>query len=191
MYKFIVAIFLLNIFFVNAQSLTSIDLSGHPKAKGLSVKLKYPSNWEVEEGERPNIVKKFTKDYSDGTAMMMFQINNIPKEAVSEMKSFSIKDMEEGFSKLGTVITISKTKLEQEDAFVGDLIIKLERVNFKPIQRIRVVSLSYKEKWIFLWCGYVGFPNLNEQQVEQRFQSIAPQCQQFFNSLVLLDRYAK
>jgi hypothetical protein len=189
MRKFIIAIIFLNIGCINAQSLTSIDLSGHTKAKGLNVKLKYPNDWEVKEGERPNIVKKFVKNYSDGIAMMMFQVNNIPKEAVSEIKSFTTKDMEEVFSELGTVLSISKTRLEQEDAFIGDLIIKMERVNFKPIQRQRVVSLIYKEKWIYLWCGYIGHPSLNEEQIEQRYKSIAPQCQQFFNSFVLLNKY--
>jgi len=36
-----------------------ISIEGHPKAKGVNLKLKQPNGWELEEGDRPNIVKKF------------------------------------------------------------------------------------------------------------------------------------
>lgn len=39
-----------------------VDLSEHPKAKEVSFKLKYPKEWEILEGDRPNIVKKFSLD---------------------------------------------------------------------------------------------------------------------------------
>lgn len=37
-----------------------ISIEGHPKAKDVNLKIKAPTGWEVEEGERPNIVKKFS-----------------------------------------------------------------------------------------------------------------------------------
>lgn len=39
-----------------------INLTGHPKAKEVSLKFKYPEKWEVLEGDRPNVVKKFVFD---------------------------------------------------------------------------------------------------------------------------------
>jgi hypothetical protein len=41
-----------------------LSIKGHPKAKGVNLKLKVPIGWEVKEGNRPNIVKKFVKDGS-------------------------------------------------------------------------------------------------------------------------------
>ncbi len=38
-----------------------VSLFGHPKAKGVNIKLKVPNGWEIKEGDRPNVVKKFTK----------------------------------------------------------------------------------------------------------------------------------
>jgi len=36
-----------------------ISIDGHPKAKGVNLKLKPPMGWQIEEGDRPNIVQKF------------------------------------------------------------------------------------------------------------------------------------
>lgn len=41
-----------------------VDLSGHPKAKGVNLKIKAPKGWEVQEGVGPNIIKKFVIDNS-------------------------------------------------------------------------------------------------------------------------------
>ncbi len=38
-----------------------VSLFGHPKAKGVNIKLKVPIGWEIKEGDRPNVVKKITK----------------------------------------------------------------------------------------------------------------------------------
>ena len=43
---------------------------GHPKAKGLTVTLKYPTGWQRAEGERPNVVQKFSEQRSDGLSRM-------------------------------------------------------------------------------------------------------------------------
>lgn len=39
-----------------------ISIKDHPKAKGVNMKIKVPIGWEVKEGNRPNIVKKFTNE---------------------------------------------------------------------------------------------------------------------------------
>lgn len=176
---------------VNSKTLTRIDLTGHPKAKGVAIAVKYPSDWEAKEAERPNIVKKFTKNYADSIAMMMVQVLNMPVEARAEMRNFSVRDWREVLSETGTVLSVSKTKLEMEDAYVGDLYIRMERMGISPYQRQKIVSVYYKNKWIWLWCGVIGNPQMNSSQVDAKFQALQPQCNQFFNSFVLLDRYPK
>jgi hypothetical protein len=39
-----------------------INLNGHKKSKGVNFRIKAPVDWEISEGDRPNIVKKFIKD---------------------------------------------------------------------------------------------------------------------------------
>ncbi len=189
--RLLALIFICSSFSANAQELIRIDLTGHPKAKGLAVAVKHPSDWIAKEGERPNIVKKFVKNYPDSIAMMSLQIMNLPIEARSEMKSFTVRDWKEVLSEVGTVISASKTKLEMEDAYVGDVSMRMERMGISPFQRHRIVSLYYKDRWVWLWCGVVGNPNMSSAQVEARFQAVQTQCQQFFNSFVLLDRYIR
>jgi len=50
-----------------------ISIEGHPKAKGVNLKLKQPNGWELEEGDRPNIVKKFV--YQTNTYMIIIKDN--------------------------------------------------------------------------------------------------------------------
>ena len=39
-----------------------LSIKDHKKSKDINLKLKVPQGWEVKEGDRPNIVKKFTKN---------------------------------------------------------------------------------------------------------------------------------
>ena len=41
-----------------------ISIKDHPKSKGVNLKIKPPKDWVIEEGNGPNIVKKFTKQNS-------------------------------------------------------------------------------------------------------------------------------
>ena len=178
-------------FLANSQSLVRYDATGHPKAKGLSLVVKHPSDWMASEGERPNIVQKFTKKYSDFNASLVLQVNNVPKEALKEVATFTVNDWREVLSELGSASNISKTQLEGKAAFVGDVILKMERAGMSLTQKQRVLALFHNGKWVWLWCGAIGMPNLNKEQVESRFASIQNQCFLYFNSLVLLDNYSK
>lgn len=51
-----------------------VDLTDHPKSKGLSLTLKIPYGWELKEGSRPNVVKKFT---SQGCTFLVMVKDNI------------------------------------------------------------------------------------------------------------------
>ncbi len=51
-----------------------ISIKDHPKAKGVNMKLKVPIGWQVGEGDRPNVVKKFIKD---GNVFMMMVKDNV------------------------------------------------------------------------------------------------------------------
>jgi len=64
------------------------SLNGHPKAKGVNLKLRKPKGWELQEGDRPNIVKKF--NYKTNTYIilikdnMMFLSRNEAKELLAD-----------------------------------------------------------------------------------------------------------
>ena len=39
-----------------------LSIKDHPKSKEVNLKLRVPKGWQVQEGDRPNIVKKFVRD---------------------------------------------------------------------------------------------------------------------------------
>jgi hypothetical protein len=124
-------------------------------------------------------------------SLLMVQVNNLPREALPEIKSFTLSDWQEVLSELGTVSKSSTLSLEGQKVYVSDLTLKMDRMSASMIQKQRVVGMFYKDKWVWLWCGVVANSSMSMSQVESRFQTTTPVCDQFFNSLVLLDRYLK
>lgn len=62
-------------FITYAQVLNSkYDSKHHPKVKDVWATVRYPTGWEVKEGERPNIVQKFSGDYNDMFVVLALQI---------------------------------------------------------------------------------------------------------------------
>ena len=79
-----------------------VSIKDHPKAKEVNLKLKVPVGWDVKEGDRPNIVKKFTNEgntylilikenvtfFSRKQIREALQEDNFVKEFVTEASSF-------------------------------------------------------------------------------------------------------
>jgi len=52
----------------------------HSKSKGTDWQLEIPLSWKAEEGDRPNIIQKFTNDCGDGFQIIMLMVQNLPPE---------------------------------------------------------------------------------------------------------------
>lgn len=50
-----------------------VSINEHPKAKGVNLKIKSPIDWDIMEGERPNIVQKFI--YGTNSYMIIVKDN--------------------------------------------------------------------------------------------------------------------
>ncbi|MCG2587780.1 DUF4339 domain-containing protein [Rhodohalobacter sulfatireducens] len=61
-----------------------------PKAKGVDLAIEYPTNWEAEEGRRPNIVQKFTSKNGDGLVTVNILIKDLPEEIAAELSEDDI-----------------------------------------------------------------------------------------------------
>jgi hypothetical protein len=75
-HKVLMALLLLTLHaWADAQVFNSkFDTKNHPKAKGVWATVRYPTGWQSKEGERPNIVQKFTGDYNGMFVVLMLQI---------------------------------------------------------------------------------------------------------------------
>ena len=62
-----------------------LSIKDHPKAKDVNLKLRVPIGWEVREGDRPNIVKKFVRDLNMYTIIIKENITFFSRKQSKEL----------------------------------------------------------------------------------------------------------
>lgn len=134
------------------------SINGHPKAKGVNLKLKKPEGWDLEEGDRPNIVKKFR--YKTNTFLIlikdnvMFLSRNESKELLEDdeyVKEF-IAESGSSFSSFEIlnheIVTINSYPT-LEFTIKGDI----ERSGIKLKMIMKFWVIFYEDKIICLQAG--------------------------------------
>jgi len=178
----------------NAQVLSAkFDTKNHPKAKGVWATVRYPAEWQPKEGERPNIVQKFSGDYKGLFVMLAIQILDagapVEKECRDTPAAEFGKDISEGENQ--KVTTIKKGNHENKPAYFYDLESKQERAGMATTTRHRVMSVCYKNTIVSAWCSPMKIDKEKQSlfTTQQHLTDVNPLCFQFFNSLVLMDNY--
>jgi hypothetical protein len=195
MKKFLLLLFSLLSFIVTAQVLNSkFDSKNHPKAKGVWATVRYPTGWEVKEGERPNIVQKFSGDYNDMFVVLALQILDAGAPVEKECSDMSIAEFAEAFSDKASnqiVTNVKKTRHEEKPAFLYDMRGTYERAGMTLVTSHRVMTVCYKKTMISSWCSPTKIDKINQviTSNSQQLKVAQPLCFQFFNSLVLMDKY--
>ncbi|MDO9154513.1 MAG: hypothetical protein Q7U47_12570 [Paludibacter sp.] len=162
-----------------------ISIKDHPKAKEVNLKIKVPIGWEVKEGDRPNIVKKFVNDgntylisikdnvtfFSRKQIRESLQEDNFVKEFVQEASSFL---------KTPQVIDQSVVTIDTYPAVQFKVKGKMERsgLTFPVIMKCWVVF--YEDKIIFLQA--MGIDNPEFRALEQLYSLIT-------NSVIFPEQY--
>ena len=178
----------------NAQVLgAKFDTKNHPKAKGVWATVRYPAEWQPKEGERPNIVQKFSGDYKGLFVMLAIQILDAGAPVEKECKQtpageFGNDISEPGISK---VTAIKKGTHENKPAYFYDLESKQERAGMAMTTRSRVMTVCYKNTLVSAWCSPMKIDNEKQSlfTTQQHLNDVNPLCFQFFNSLVLMGNY--
>jgi hypothetical protein len=180
---------------VSAQPLGSkYDTKNHPKAKSVWVTIRYPTGWEAKEGERPNIVQKFSGEYNGLFVMLALQIKDAGGPVEKECASMSKKDFADVFSDESIQLYVSnvqKTNHEGKPAFIYEMQQKVERAGNSVPTSHKVMTLCYKNMMVSAWCSPMKIDRTNNKITStlQDVNTAQPLCFQFFNSLVLMDRY--
>lgn len=162
-----------------------ISIKDHPKAKEVNLKIKVPIGWEVKEGDRPNIVKKFVNEgntylilikdnvtfFSRKQMRESLQEDNFVKEFVQEASSFL---------KSPQVIDQSVVTIDTYPAVQFKVKGKMERsgLTFPVIMKCWVVF--YEDKIIFLQA--MGIDNPEFRALEQLYLLIT-------NSVIFPEQY--
>ena len=170
------------------------DSKGHPKAKGVWVAVKYPGGWKSEEGERPNIVQKFSGRYQEMDTVLSLQILNAGAPVESECKAMSINDAANAFSAPASKVYASDFKKimhENKPAFLYEMKGTVERAGMAITAHHKVMTVCYKNTLISAWCSPSRFDRASNKifTTAAELSKASPLCFEFFNSLVLMDNY--
>lgn len=162
-----------------------ISIKDHPKAKEVNLKIKVPIGWEVKEGDRPNIVKKFVNEgntylilikdnvtfFSRKQMRESLQEDNFVKEFVQEASSF-LKSPQVIDQSVVTIDTYPAVQFKVKGKM------ELQGLTFPVIMKCWVVF--YEDKIIFLQA--MGIDNPEFRALEQLYALIT-------NSVIFPEQY--
>lgn len=162
-----------------------LSIKDHIKSKDVNLKLKVPQGWEVKEGDRPNIVKKFTKD---GNTYLILIKDNVTFFSRSESKellsdeSFVNEFVEESssFMKNSDVIDKSVVTIDTYPSVTFKVRGKMERSGITIPMIMRCWVVFYEDKIVFLQS--MGIDNAEFKALEQLYFLIT-------NSVIFPDQY--
>lgn len=171
------------------------DSRGHPKAKGAWVTVRYPGGWEAKEGERPNIVQKFSGNYKGYFSTLMLQILKADGPVENECKAMPTAEWAEIFTagdSQSKASNIKKTVHEGKPAFMMDLRQVISRAGNDIEINQKYMTICYKNLMISAVCqaGKVDYKNQSFTTSKSILDEVQPLCTQFFNSLILMDSYS-
>jgi hypothetical protein len=162
-----------------------ISIKDHPKAKGVDLKLKNPIGWELKEGDRPNIVKKFVKEGNSYLILVKDNITFFSRKQIRESINVdeAVKEFVLGASsilKSPQVLEQSLVTIDTYPAVQFKVKGKMERsgLNFSIIMKCWLVF--YEDKIISFQA--IGNDNSEFKALEQLYIMIT-------NSVVFPEQY--
>lgn len=162
-----------------------LSIKDHPKSKDVNLKLKVPIGWEVEEGDRPNIVKKFTKDGNTYLILikenMTFFSRNETRDLLSD-ESFVTEFVQETSStmKNSEILEKSIITIDTYPTLQFKVSGKMERSGITIPMIMKCWVVFYEDKIVFLQS--MGINNAEFKALEQLYFLIT-------NSVIFPDQY--
>lgn len=167
---------------------------GHPKAKGIEMKLGYPKGWKQEEGDRPNVVQKFISPQGYASGCLVLGIANLPDESSDdEIKAlFSGEGPSDFLPEGARQISRRHTKIEQLDADILTFVHRAERADMAMthFSQTLVFVINRKIINIGMTCGEVGGA-VNEAELIKRGAQFDPLFKLCINRIVIPSRWGQ
>ncbi len=162
-----------------------LSIKDHPKAKEVNLKVKVPVGWDVKEGDRPNIVKKFVNEsntylilikdnmtfYSRNESKELLQDENFVKEFVTESSSF-LNNPEVLDQSVMTLDTYPTVQFKVKGT--------MERSGMTISMIMKFWFVFYEDKTVMFQAG--GLDNVEFKSLEQLYSSIT-------NSVIFPEQY--
>jgi hypothetical protein len=144
--------------FTNGQQVTWTS-KDHPKAKGINLKISYPSSWKAAEGTRPNILQKFVGKSATGMDFMALTTRSLPapfdKElTAAEKKEFLARDVvAEMLPEGAKMLSYQMTKIDGETCAMAEFLHITERVGMKIAQKGMVFVIPRPGTLLLVQCA--------------------------------------
>ena len=167
------------------------ETDGKDKSKGIRLQVRIPRSWLQQEGERPNIVQKWTSVNGSGLEDIMLGMRDIGEEEELDLtqleeyvRSGEVRAIAEG----GEFIDAGVIIIEGRPGFWLDHSMQRKRMGTEMYIRQRMYHITFRGKAIQVACQAVDTAK-HADQADQRAERIWPLCDQVANSIMLVDAY--
>lgn len=166
---------------------------GHIKSKGTDWQIKVPLSWKQSEGDRPNIIQKFTSDFGNGEQMITLIVKQLDlpknykpsKKEVLEM--FSEQEIREFIDSQSRYISYQRMKFDSIDGAALEFEAERSRMDLKIKMREISFIFYYDCKMFFLSC-MTASSDVNKD-LSQDMKLFSSLYRLVANSVVVNDQY--
>jgi hypothetical protein len=160
-----------------------LSIKGHPKSKGVDLQLKKPVGWEIQEGDRPNIIKKFIYKNSTYTILVKDNYGFVSRKQAKELldEGFADEIISEFKSAMKNVKVLNQNvvSVDKYPTLQITLTGEMERMGLTLQMTMKSWIILYEDKVVFLQGG--GLTN--------EFSSVEPVFNLITNSVIFPEQY--
>ena len=171
--------------YCQSNAICSYETDGTGKSKQIKIKLSYPCDWEAKEGERPNIVQKF----SSGGKSIMLLIKMVPDEVPNNQLKILLEPstIREGLEDYN-VISVRKTIIDGLQAIEAIYDADTERPIGNMYQKMCQYTFLYKRYYINIVYGIAGM-SADKASIKKDFDETLKGFQALSMKTVVLSQY--
>ncbi len=166
---------------------------GHEKSLGVSLRVSVPEGWEMEEGQRPHIVQRFTsKSYDSKLAMCVINIDRVPAivsilsdEDIAEVM-FSDEAVSESLPQGSQIVSAKSTKYDGQPGLFIVYTYSAQRAGFDVKGYTAEHRFIYHKRYVSVSCSYSGTDeSFDVPGIEKELQAFQLLSQMIANSIVI------
>jgi hypothetical protein len=162
-----------------------VSIKGHPKSKGVNLKLRSPVGWEFLDGDRPNIVKKFI--HADNIYLILIRDNStfVSRKEAKEFFSdgAAVDELIEG-----TLHPMTNFKVVSKEAVTLDNYPAMQFAITGELEQMGVKSKFFAKVWlVFFEDKVVMLQGICADS--RRLESLEVLYNQITNSIIFPEQY--
>jgi hypothetical protein len=171
---------------------------GHPKSKDIHLTMEYPGSWLAEEGNRPNVVQKFTSEGGKGLEIAVITIVRIPIPANTDITSadiddaLSVQSLKDMAPEGARTLVTRRTKIDNQPTGYAECVFTQERANKRLLMYMQSYVIYYEGRLIIVQYQIGDIESAESLQLlETRRKAFAPLFDQMANSLIIHNQYSR